>query len=146
MSDMFGELPKRHKSDKKTDWKKRGLITDNFEEIYQRYISSTNCEKCGNEFKNRRHRCMDHCHSTGAFRNILCTGCNCRTDVKIPTTNTSGFKHICTTFDKRDNIEYWIIRIVNKGKVYKVCRAKSKHSLEEVVALRDSMYEEFGIQ
>ena len=45
-------------------------------------LNCKNCEKCsveltdGNTSSNRR--CMDHSHTTGQFRNIICHGCNVR--------------------------------------------------------------------
>ena len=145
MPDCFGELPKYHKSDKKYDWKYKGLITDDFDSIYNRYITSKNCEKCGAEYKRRRDRCMDHCHSTGAFRNILCRACNNSTDVQMRSDNTSGFTHIKTNINKRLNIEYWVIEITSKGKNYYKNLNKKNNTIEEVVAFRNAMYDDLGL-
>jgi hypothetical protein len=59
-----------------SSWKSQGLITDNIDEVYERYINSKNCECCGNEYKQYKDKHMDHNHKTGAFRNILCRRCN----------------------------------------------------------------------
>tara|TARA_R110001606_G_scaffold308201_1_gene455156 strand:- start:48 stop:470 length:423 start_codon:yes stop_codon:yes gene_type:complete len=64
------------------DWIKRGLIHDDFPSLYDYYINCNNCEECnielveGNFGANKR--CLDHSHTTGLFRNVLCTGCNLR--------------------------------------------------------------------
>ena len=61
-------------------WKNRGVIADDFDSLYETYINTWNCENCnieliaGNIGANRR--CLDHCHESGVFRNILCVSCN----------------------------------------------------------------------
>ena len=62
--DTFGELPKDYKSNKISHWKERGLITNNYNEIYEKYIISTHCDKCQQPYKNRTDKCMDHNHHT----------------------------------------------------------------------------------
>ena len=68
------------KSNRIRKWKHRGLIHDNYDELYEYYLNCKNCEKCsveltdGNISSNRK--CMDHSHITGEFRNILCHSCN----------------------------------------------------------------------
>jgi hypothetical protein len=75
---MSEELPfqlrKHHKTKTKSNWKKRGLIETNekIEEIYQRIIRASHCELCGKAFKSPNDRCMNYCHETGKFRNIVC--------------------------------------------------------------------------
>lgn len=64
-------------------WKYIGLITNDYEELYLKYLAAKNCDFCGvlfggcgdgsGTFKN-----MDHNHETGEFRNFLCSGCNTR--------------------------------------------------------------------
>ena len=70
------ELYENHKSNTKYTWKIRGLNMHNFEEIYERYIYTKECDWCSLDFKNRSDRQMDHCHDTGKFRGILCLQCN----------------------------------------------------------------------
>ena len=63
----------------KRNWKKRGLNMDTFYYVYPIFLKATHCERCGVEFednKGRNQKCMDHCHSTGMFRNVVCRNCN----------------------------------------------------------------------
>jgi len=62
------------------NWKHSGLIHDNYEALYEYYINCWECDNCGVELVSGNYgnnkRCMDHCHKTGKFRNILCNSCN----------------------------------------------------------------------
>ena len=71
------------KAKKKNDWKRRGLDMSNFEEVWERYSTTTLCDYCAITLTFDTHkqslssqRCMDHCHSTGKFRAVLCQSCN----------------------------------------------------------------------
>ena len=96
MSDLPFELYKDHKSLTKSKWLKTlGLKTDNFEEIYNKYINATHCELCNKQFKSSRDRQMEHNHETGEFRNIVCCSCNhLKADVKLQCNNVSGYSGI----------------------------------------------------
>jgi len=88
----YGEKNKEHLKEyqktpniKKTiaicSWKKIGLISEDYDALYQKYIESTNCEECNCEFGKYGDgtgtwRCMDHDHESGLFRNFLCCACN----------------------------------------------------------------------
>tara|TARA_R110002012_G_scaffold13176_1_gene57084 strand:+ start:152 stop:697 length:546 start_codon:yes stop_codon:yes gene_type:complete len=48
---------------------------------YKNYINATNCSWCDKKFKNNLDRCMDHCHTCGVPRAIICRGCNNRDEV-----------------------------------------------------------------
>tara|TARA_R110002126_G_C10066567_1_gene462202 strand:- start:67 stop:471 length:405 start_codon:yes stop_codon:yes gene_type:complete len=60
------------------NWKTSKLIGD-YEMLYKIYLSTKFCDECGFELNtgdNRMRKCLDHCHKTGIFRNILCMSCN----------------------------------------------------------------------
>ena len=64
------------------NWKVRGIISDDFDKVYDEYIKTTHCKLCNHEFIDTTERCLDHCHQTGTIRNIICRACNTR-DYKI---------------------------------------------------------------
>jgi hypothetical protein len=105
-------------------WKGRGLIWDTWEEIegiYTLYLGSTTCETCNKQYKNNYDRCMDHDHSNGKFRNILCRSCN----TKIKNNNTSGITNI--RWDSINKI--WVYRIMIDSILY----TKSKTNKEWLI-------------
>ena len=63
-------------------WKTRKVISDDWDATYEHYINTTNCEDCdielvsGNKCNNRK--CLDHCHTTGKVRAVICHKCNLR--------------------------------------------------------------------
>tara|TARA_R110002167_G_scaffold26068_1_gene89845 strand:- start:44 stop:412 length:369 start_codon:yes stop_codon:yes gene_type:complete len=64
-------------------WKQQGIITDDWENVYNIYIDTTNCDYCKKEFMNSLDRNLDHDHSikdNNNIRGILCRVCN-TTDV-----------------------------------------------------------------
>ena len=65
------------KTDRIYDWKRRGVIHDDFDELYSLYIATTECMVCNATFKNSKDRHLDHSHETGEYRNVLCQNCNC---------------------------------------------------------------------
>jgi len=76
----YNKSPKRQMSFKKNSWKKAGLNMDTFYYVYPIYLNATHCEHCNvelNDIKNHKNqKCMDHCHATGMFRNVVCRNCN----------------------------------------------------------------------
>tara|TARA_R110000787_G_scaffold100165_3_gene205044 strand:- start:7579 stop:7974 length:396 start_codon:yes stop_codon:yes gene_type:complete len=82
-------------------WRRKGLILQEDQTlngIYDIWESATNCEKCNIELCDGRdggnHRCMDHDHSTGFFRNILCHNCNSHMPDNKPRESKLGEKYI----------------------------------------------------
>tara|TARA_R110002167_G_C12442193_1_gene630948 strand:- start:215 stop:637 length:423 start_codon:yes stop_codon:yes gene_type:complete len=99
------------------NWKYQGLICNDYQSIYKKWKESKNCENCGHDYSYYK-KCMDHCHETGKFRNILCHACN----VNDRSNNTSGYPNI--NFNKRAN--KWIYeKKVKKAKHFK--RFKTKY-------------------
>jgi len=127
------ELYKGHKATKKYQWRKMGLITDNFDEIYNRYIYSSQCEKCETPYKNSRDRHMDHCHINGEFRNILCKKCNTM-DRQIIDTNT-GYKNIVKINENTYKLGHCFrIQISRHGKLV---FNKERSTVEKAIEIRD---------
>ena len=66
------------------DWKRMGVICDDWDTLYEKYISTTHCELCNIELTEGKRslttRCLDHNHDTGLFRNVVCHSCNIRRD------------------------------------------------------------------
>ena len=76
------QTPFGKKSKRISAWKRRGLKAD-YEKIYERFLNTSNCDLCNCVLTTDRYtksttKCMDHCHITGEFRNILCNACNVR--------------------------------------------------------------------
>ena len=72
----YHQSPAGKKSMIISKWKQRGIIHDDYSELHDRYISTTNCDVCRIEFKDSFDRCLDHDHETGQFRQFLCRNCN----------------------------------------------------------------------
>ncbi len=64
----------------KSDWKRAGL-KDDPNDVMEIYQDTNKCLICdiplveGSNIVNNK-KVMDHCHTTGAFRGILCWSCN----------------------------------------------------------------------
>ena len=67
------------KSKKIGVWKRRGVVNDDFDNLYENYLTANNCERCGiifDDTNKEKSRCLDHDHITGYFRAFLCNTCN----------------------------------------------------------------------
>jgi len=74
----YRKTEKGRKVKRISDWRKRGVVSNNFDELYDYYLSVSVCENCGCELDkcNKSRKCLDHDHTTGLFRNVLCHYCN----------------------------------------------------------------------
>ena len=129
------ELKLYHKSDTKWSWIRKGLIMDNFEEIYQKYIYATNCELCDKKFIKSNDRQMEHNHKTGEFRNIVCRKCNLIKADRQQINSKSGYIGINKKTDKTCNQGYiWTFRPVINGKRKLI---KSSINLEKLIVFAE---------
>ena len=72
------------KSHRISRWKQIGIITDDWDALYDHYLKTSFCDFCKIELTYDRHntkttKCLDHDHSITDrpnFRNILCHPCN----------------------------------------------------------------------
>ena len=77
---------KNHRSHTISEWKRNGVIHDDYNALYDQYMATTNCADCGVVLGKKgdgsgTFKSLDHCHETGAFRAVVCTGCNRRRGV-----------------------------------------------------------------
>ena len=78
------QTPEGIKSNRICNWKKRGVICDNWDAMYDHYTKTTFCDFCRCELSIKKERsattkCLDHDHyitDRPNFRNILCVACN----------------------------------------------------------------------
>ncbi len=72
-SDLY---KKQHKISR---WKHQGIITNDWNNVHEIYMNTTNCDYCNKEFKNSLDRNLDHDHNindSNNIRGILCRVCN----------------------------------------------------------------------
>ena len=99
-------------------------------------MSITNCELCNVEFTDeiKNQRCLDHDHTTGFFRKVLCRSCNAsylKASQKLKVTNKTGHMFISPTItkNKSGNIS------VSFQYTRKDFRRKASQSLTKLIAL-----------
>ena len=103
------------------NWKKYGIKSDNYIELYNYHMSIKNCELCNILFDNtiKNQRCLDHDHHTGLYRKTLCRSCNAHYKIapqKLKKNNKSGHMFISLNKSKNRNGNYsfsW--RYIRKG-------------------------------
>ena len=81
----LGKIWRSNNRDKESiiRWKSYGIITTDWDNVYDVYINTTNCDYCNKKFKDSKDRQLDHDHSitdNNNIRGILCRVCN-TTDV-----------------------------------------------------------------
>ena len=80
----YRQTPKGKKSNRINGWRHKGIISNDWDALYERYINTTNCENCDVELTEDKTtttttRNLDHDHDITDrenVRNILCWSCN----------------------------------------------------------------------
>tara|TARA_R110000824_G_scaffold376728_1_gene567830 strand:- start:453 stop:824 length:372 start_codon:yes stop_codon:yes gene_type:complete len=75
------QTPQGKKTNRIGRWKQLGIISDDFEALYEKYLGTINCEDCECVLTEDKRttsttRCQDHCHKTGLPRAVVCQACN----------------------------------------------------------------------
>ena len=110
------------------NWIKRGLILregETYKDIYSLYMNTDFCNQCSVKFNNEinnQKRAMDHDHSSGYFRQVICMKCNKGFDLKLSEKNKSGHRWISLQIVKKKNSK------VNVGFAYRRTSFKRKYS------------------
>ena len=130
-------------------WKNRGLKEDIDMMFGIYYIKDLldNCESCNRPFKNHFDKKMDHCHTTGKFRQIICSQCNANRKEEQFVTNT-GEKFISKYSIKRNGFcwdYYRITYTTYEGRRIRPNFSVLKYSLEDVVKIRNELLKIEGI-
>ena len=76
-ANAYRQTPEGHKKKTIQNWRRIGLIDeegDGYENLYNQYLQSSNCNACKCNLIDSRD--MDHDHDTGLFRQVLCHRCN----------------------------------------------------------------------
>lgn len=80
---------KGYKTHRIDQWANKYKIIADHEKIYDIFINTSNCDYCKKELQSiqvktvsKNSRCLDHCHTCGGVRGILCNSCNLKNKLK----------------------------------------------------------------
>ena len=77
----YQHTPQGKKSNRIVNWKRMGIISDDYDALYENYLATIVCDDCKRVLTEDKRttsttRCMDHCHQTGLPRGVVCNACN----------------------------------------------------------------------
>ena len=76
----YRQTEKYKKSKTISSWKFYGVKNNDFDSLYEYYLNCKFCEDCNIELVSGKYdgnyKCLDHDHTTGLFRNVVCCSCN----------------------------------------------------------------------
>lgn len=108
------------------NWKKYGIKSDDYKQLYHIHMSIERCQLCNTTFDDtiKNQRCLDHDHNTGLYRKTLCRSCNAHylTAPAKFKSNMSGFMFItiAKTKNKSGNYSFsWRYQRKGKRKCFK---------------------------
>ena len=78
---IYYKSPNGLKASRINTWIQMGLISNDYNALYEKYLNTSNCDNCNCFLTDDKKitstkRVLDHNHNTGLFRNILCHRCN----------------------------------------------------------------------
>jgi len=79
--DNYRQTEQGHKNLMIGKWRHSKMTSDDWDNTYEIYKLTTNCNYCNVELttgRGRYSKCLDHNHSTGEIRGVLCKLCNLR--------------------------------------------------------------------
>ena len=126
----YDQSPAGRKKHRIKNWKNRGIICDDYDALYDRFMSTTHCEKCSVLLTGgscRTGKCLDHDHDIKDrpnVRGVLCFACNSNDKCS----NTSGVPNV-SYYKSRD-------RWVYKKTVDRVPHQKRFKTKEEAICYK----------
>tara|TARA_R110000851_G_scaffold122196_1_gene251446 strand:+ start:983 stop:1303 length:321 start_codon:yes stop_codon:yes gene_type:complete len=75
------QLYDRRKYKRIQNWKRIGVVSENYDELYNLFYNTHSCEDCDITLKTEgklenNTRVLDHDHETGEYRGVVCLDCN----------------------------------------------------------------------